>query len=433
MKWKFLKIGVVHFNHKFGCQKCFAVGEYDKDAHLMSFTNISAARKTNDTFRSRIQPEHHKETSPLEELEIDMINDFPSSDPLHLLELGIMKKCLLRWTGKLGTKSKNQSKTNIKRSQFRKWSTQTTEMVSDYLRQVNAHMPAEIHRAVRGLDVLSRWKGVEFRTLLLYVGMVALKPALPIDQYQHFLTLCYAVTICSCEVYKNFIPLASAMFNNYIEQYISIYGKNSISSNVHNLCHITEDMIYNNVGNLMQISTYKYENALRLLGMKLESCNKPLEQISRRLIEISNLNQEIGLNKSDNFMASVQYSQTFEGSSDSTMYSNVQISSDVVLSNRNIADKWFITRFGDIIKMSHAIHTHNEYKVKGYKLEDKRAFFENPLDSRKLNIFVSNGFIGNVEHSFDLKSIAAKMICIPFECQFVFIPLLHSLECLNDT
>ena len=35
---------------------------------------------------------HHKCTSPLEELEIDMVEDFPVSDSLHLIDLGIMKR-----------------------------------------------------------------------------------------------------------------------------------------------------------------------------------------------------------------------------------------------------------------------------------------------------------------------------------------------------
>lgn len=90
----------MNFNHKFGCLKCCTIGEYDNDAHVMCFPDIKAERRTDETFRSMAQQQHHHMKSPLEDLDIDMIYTFPSSDPLHLLELGVMKKCLLRWNGK---------------------------------------------------------------------------------------------------------------------------------------------------------------------------------------------------------------------------------------------------------------------------------------------------------------------------------------------
>lgn len=77
------------------------------------------------------------------------------------------------------------------------------------------------------------------------------------------------------------------MFETYIQQYAEIYGRHSIGSNVHILQHITEDMTQNNVGNLMDISTYKYENTLRNLGFKVKHCNLPLEQVARRVHELS--------------------------------------------------------------------------------------------------------------------------------------------------
>lgn len=65
----------------------------------MAFPYFDAPLRTDENFRNRTQPEHHseEESSPLEELPIDMIKCFPTSDPLHLLELGIMKKLLFIW------------------------------------------------------------------------------------------------------------------------------------------------------------------------------------------------------------------------------------------------------------------------------------------------------------------------------------------------
>lgn len=48
--------------------------------------------RTDDKFCGRFQREHHKEFSILEELPINMITDFPTSEELHLVDLGISKR-----------------------------------------------------------------------------------------------------------------------------------------------------------------------------------------------------------------------------------------------------------------------------------------------------------------------------------------------------
>lgn len=58
----------------------------------MYYARIDCELRNDSDFRTRKQVEHHKEDSLLEKLPIDMIRCFPTSDPLHLLELGIMKR-----------------------------------------------------------------------------------------------------------------------------------------------------------------------------------------------------------------------------------------------------------------------------------------------------------------------------------------------------
>lgn len=91
--------GTVNFNHKFGCQNCMAQGEYFRRFRRMSFhrnpitdEERQQELRTDLNFRNRYQPEHHRTYSILEELPIDMVRAFPTSDPLHLLDLGLMKR-----------------------------------------------------------------------------------------------------------------------------------------------------------------------------------------------------------------------------------------------------------------------------------------------------------------------------------------------------
>lgn len=131
-------------------------GVYSTESHRMSFPHIDMEKRTNDNFRNRMQPNHHKERSLMEQLPIDMIKSFPTCDPLHLLDLGIMKRLLLVWTH--GDKQYNG-----------KWLKAQTEKFNKDLIALNKQTkPIEIHRSVRGLTDLKFWKGTEFRSFLLY-------------------------------------------------------------------------------------------------------------------------------------------------------------------------------------------------------------------------------------------------------------------------
>lgn len=419
--------GTVNHNHKFGCQKCEVAGEYFKVQHRMSFPKTDARRRTNETFRAREQKMHHKETSLLEKLDIDMIKAFPTSDSLHLLDLGIMRKCMYRWV--FGIKGYTQ-----------KWNKATIDTVSRLLKGCQPQMPSDIHRAVRGLDCLKRWKGLEYRTILLYVGMVVLKDVLPEHEYHHFLILCCAVNICSSKVYyKASIPLASKLFGKYVQMYIEIYGEDTITSNVHSLIHITEDLNDLNICDLAEISTYKYENCLRLLGLKVKHCNLPLEQVAKRITEMASIEKDeifhshFDLLSANKFSPKVYYEKRH---GNYKTYDKIEIKSGVFLSNRKIGDSWFLAKSFDaelcIVKMKHAVQIENKYRICGVSLNEKREFFKYPVTSTKLNIYASDGTTNHDLDTFEIESIVAKMICLSYNAHLlVFIPLLHTLSEIN--
>lgn len=152
--------------------------------------------------------------------------------------------------------------------------------------QVNATKPSELHRSVRPIKTLKNWKGVEYRTILLYVGPIILKEFLNYDVYHNFMVLHTAVTILSCDYYHQHISVAEQLIKDYINQYAQLYGSDSVGSNVHNLCHIVQDV--KNYGNLSQISSYAFENYLGKIKMLLRSGNRPLAQIAKRIRELEN-------------------------------------------------------------------------------------------------------------------------------------------------
>lgn len=94
----FLKEIVGHASYH-ACQKCMTLGVYDRTCRKVCFPRIPATveerqeeLRTDQSFRSRLQPRHHHGKSLLEELPIDMVKSFPIADALHLFDQGIMKR-----------------------------------------------------------------------------------------------------------------------------------------------------------------------------------------------------------------------------------------------------------------------------------------------------------------------------------------------------
>lgn len=379
----------------------------------MSFPNINCPKRTDQSFRNREQQEHHKERSIIEDITgVDMIGDFPISDPLHLLHLGIMKKCLIRWVD--GTKSYKS-----------KLRTPELNRINATLGKLKFELPTEIHRTVRDLNTLHFWKGTEYRTFLLYLGIIALKDIVHIDEYNHFVQLSCAVILLSSKVYECVVHntvLIDSLLEAYIEKYIELYGEQSISSNVHNLVHVKDDVI--RLGDLNSISTYPFENALRMMKLKLRGMSKPLEQLSRRMAEIFQVMDF----KAQPSNQTTQLKNPFHH--DKSKFQAVFLG-EFRLSSQKFGDKWFMTHQKHIIEFKYATVLNGVIMLHGYEVKVKRDFFTYPLHSSKLNIYsTTNSQSGENDEilAFKIEDIKCKMICTSCNTEFIFQPLLHTLK-----
>ncbi|XP_055604411.1 uncharacterized protein LOC129752669 [Uranotaenia lowii] len=264
--------GVLNYNGKHGCLKCTTKGKYCHSAGTVVFPDHNAQPRTNEKFRNNEYPEHQLSETPLIRLPIDMIEDVIVADALHLLELGVMRKLLNGWrTGSMTKRAK--------------WSTAEKTEISIFLVQIR--FPKEIHRRMRSLDFVSLWKGLEYRNFLNYVGFILLKDHLSEKFYEHFLKLFCAVRICSVETHKSLLPVARELFNDFIDEYKALYGIEYLTSNIHNLCHIVDEV--ERFGPLFTLSAYPFENYLHSLKKMLRSGPLPLNQIANRLTELDKL------------------------------------------------------------------------------------------------------------------------------------------------
>lgn len=116
-----------------------------RQRHHMSYPRTDCTKRTDQPFRNRTDPDHHKELTAIE-MPIDLIQDFIIADALHLLDLVIAKKCLTSCTfGSFNFKTK--------------WHATRISEVSDILISCNETLPTKLHRAVRRLDCVRFLEG----------------------------------------------------------------------------------------------------------------------------------------------------------------------------------------------------------------------------------------------------------------------------------
>lgn len=416
--------GVVYFNHRFGCQKCLVVGVYDRNCKRLQYARFNEPKRTDNAFRNRDQPAHHKQISILETLRnadgsplLDMVNHFPTSDPLHLLDEGVMKKCLGMWMN--GTRLR------------KKWSRDTIDRINNGILEWNQQLPRDINRKLRTLQYLSHWKATEFRSLLLYMGIVALKDFLNENEYTHFLCLSLGIRLYSCRTYvgkSNFKQIARKLLSDYCENFVKLYGDCEVVSNIHNISHVADDV--DRFGSLTDTSTYPFENHLREIKLRVQPSRSPIQQIANRIIELSSGGNtyQVEFNKKK-YEPELKYEFQLLGQ---IMYEFIQLKPNLILSSKCNADKWFITKSGDIVEMLCATTMRNSFFIFGEPIKHKFDFFKIPYASSLTDIYSSDGQ-QNEGRLYECNEIKAKLVCLSYHDHYIFIPLLHTFDELNES
>ena len=210
------------------------------------FPSTNDVLRTDKEFSEMSDEEHHLERSPLCDLPIGMVTQFPI-DYMHFVCLGVTRRLILCWMkGPVGT---------------RLGATQVSQ-VSDRLVGLTPYIPNDFCRKPRALSEVMRWKASEFRQFLLYTGPVVLHGILSDLLYKNFLLLSVAIRILTSSVLCH-------RLNEYAKQLLivcgenmkTIYGTGIMVYNVHALIHLSDDV--KKFGPLDNFSSFPFENALK--------------------------------------------------------------------------------------------------------------------------------------------------------------------------
>jgi hypothetical protein len=250
-----------------GCDRCTAAGEYEG---RIVFTQHTAPERTDDSFRNQVDAVHHHGISPLTQLSIDMVRDFPH-DYLHVVCEGVMQKLLLLWiSGPLQWR--------ISRNLF--------SQLEAHLCSLKPRIPSEFARTPRSLRHIGLWKATELRQFAFYTGLVLLSNVLTTEQYDHFVcfsVICRLLSTSEVEKCTESLSYAKQLTIYFLRETERIYGKEFMVYNVHSLVHMCDDVA--RFGPLHEFSCFKFENFLRFVRRCVHSPFMPLNQIVKRVTE----------------------------------------------------------------------------------------------------------------------------------------------------
>ena len=263
---------IVPFNAYYGCDQCETKGKYSKSARRMSFPNIDATPRTDESFAKKTNRQHHKLTSLFTMLAgILMITHWPV-DYMHCLLLGVMRKLLHMWTK--GRKATLKHKLH---------DDMISEMTSIMLKCADT-CPSEFGRRPRSLNDLDRFKATEFRTFLCYVGMLVTKGYLSSKKYCNFLLLVCATRIMlTADPGEEQLEVARNCVRAFVKHFRRVYGYSHIVYNVHALSHLPK--CAKNFKGLDNISSFPFENYLHKLKCMIRKPGATLQQVVRRITE----------------------------------------------------------------------------------------------------------------------------------------------------
>lgn len=301
----------------------------------------------------------------------------------------------------------------------------------------------EFQRATRSLDCLTHWKGTEYRSFLHYVGCVALKDHLVSDAYENFLLLFCAVTICSSKRHAEHRNVARLM----IEEFIELYGSHYMMSNMHNLCHLVDEVEL--FGELQTFTAYPFENMLGKIKRLLRSGYRPLAQVAKRIME-NNSNIRISqvldssiivtpISKQRRLVVKIPFGsnnipeyliQTYiRDESVAGYHCEIQIDEEYTLSAAKQEDSWFLTNADKIGRLMNVISIDkNNVKVCYAEYSTSENFFKNPCESKLLDIHSVRRHCDSVIKIADIDCIQCKVVCLKYakDDMYVFVPLSHT-------
>ena len=281
------------------------------------------------------------------------------------------------------------------------------------MKELQQHFPIDFPRRCRGFDDFDRWKATELRQFFLYIGPVILKEHLTPEVYDNFMYFSVLSYIGSNNRFcKSFVSFLQEAAKYTVQEFAKIFGEQHVVYNIHNFIHLFDNI--EQYGSLDNYSCFPFESYLGKLKKLVRGCQNPAAQIFRRLKE--EYTYDVDRNPGGVFEESRSRSIVVQAEKEKSVISNNTLLSPST-SNRSI----IINR-----KPAFIVHFHSVY-VFYQTFKDIEPFYSLPIPSNRINVYKCSR-LSNVIHKALISDIFCKCFGIPFNDEFVFIPLLHTIK-----
>jgi len=250
----------------FACEKCIKEGIYLSGS--ISFPNGTAQLRTDESFISCSNEEHHIGVSPLLEISgFGIVSSIPL-DYMHLCCLGIMKTILnFMIRGTLVPNSCGSIR--LSRDQI--------DHINRRMKIVAQWLSKDFSR-ILDLNDFKTYKVTELRQIMLYTGPFIFKNIVSQPVYDNFLIFNIIMRILSCSKTVNSQnEYAELLAKHFLSTFCFVYGRGNVSYNVHSIIHLPQDA--KKYGVVDNFSSFPFENYLQHIKKIVQPGHYPLIQL----------------------------------------------------------------------------------------------------------------------------------------------------------
>lgn len=197
-----------------------------------------------------------------------------------------------------------------------------------------------------------------------------------------------AVTILSnSKLMKQYLHYARSLFTYFVETFITLYGKEYASHNLHHLLHICDDA--ERFGILQEFSAFPFENYLQSILKMVRKNNKMLEQIVCRISERNYIiNRNLKVTSDEPEVLNPHFNGPLINFHNCDQFSKIVFKQFILKIYE--PDNCCILKNGNIIIIRNFVVSNKGPVIIGQKCKIFANFYTTPCESSKLGIYLIN-------------------------------------------
>ena len=273
------------------------------------------------------------------------------------------------------------------------------------MRLLRLRLPREFCRQPRTLFQMEYWKATEFRSSLLYTGIIFLMGIVSDEIYDLYLKLAVAMNILHTENDERrteYLPYARALILEFIRDSSHLLGPSFVVYNVHSLSHIPDDVEQFQCS-VNSISAFPFENHLQTVKKLVKSAHNPIGQVYSRLHEMRHQNV-------------FKHQKVIEA----------------FISTRSADSMFFLNDTQEFCMIQRRRRRDGRFDVLVFSAAIAQDYFRRPCESTRVGIYLVKN-LDTIHTRAMVKSRAElthKVVVMPLENgrDYVLIPMLHDAE-----